>query len=281
MIIDTALQPDGAISDRAFQYGDACFTTMAFRNGSIAHLPAHLNRMQTACERLKIPFTDWQRLEQHLADLAINEEQKVVKLIISRGSGGRGYGIQGADSPVAYLSQHPMPAHYAQLQQDGVHVGLSPIQLGHQPLLAGLKHNNRLEQVLIKADPASANFDDVLVTDIQGMLVEASAANLIWCQNGCWFSPDLSLCGVEGIMKGVVSNWLASHGKTLHQVRAMPSVLQNAEAVFITNALMGVIPVREFTCESNSYRWIPAQANALLQDFQQYLTEQTQSGAGD
>ncbi|MDU7188227.1 MAG: aminodeoxychorismate lyase, partial [Klebsiella sp.] len=138
-----------AVNDRSVQFGDGCFTTARIVRGRVQLLSAHLARLQKACEQLFIPYDDWALLAQEMAHLAQPHQDGVLKVIITRGAGGRGYSAAGCVNPVRILSVSPWPEHYLRWREEGISVTLSPVRLGRNPSLAGLKHLNRLEQVLI------------------------------------------------------------------------------------------------------------------------------------
>lgn len=235
-----------AATDRATQFGDGCFTTARIIDGQIQFLAAHLQRLRQACERLFIPFADWPVLEREMNRLAKERDDGVVKVIISRGAGGRGYSAANCITPTRILSVSAKPAHYERWRQNGVTLALSPVRLGRNPLLAGIKHLNRLEQVLVRAHLEQTDADEALVLDSDGWLTECCAANLFWRQGRDVFTPRLDQAGVDGIMRQYCMRQLASSGFNVVEVNARQDMLQQAEEVLICNALMPVVPVRQW-----------------------------------
>lgn len=235
------------VDDRAFNYGDGCFTTMRVVLGRVEYVDAHLERLRTTCEVLGIKGVDFNKLDKEIAKTALNLSDAVIKVLISRGRGGRGYASHGVTDCHYVISIHDRPAHYEDWQLHGIHVGLSDVRLGHQPLLAGLKHNNRLEQVIIKDRAAKMPYDEVIVCDIDGFMVEASSANVFWKDGNIWNTPDTSLCGVNGIVRQQLLSAFAKNDIQCCIVRAMPSALFSAEYAFICNSLMGIVPIKQFT----------------------------------
>ncbi|WP_438863167.1 aminodeoxychorismate lyase [Neptunicella sp.] len=233
------------IDDRAVQYGDGCFTTMAVSKGLVEFWSQHLQRLKDSCIALQIDFNQWQPLDQQVQQLALQHPDAVIKIILSRGSGGRGYSCPEPQHPRYMLSVHAKPAHYAQWQQNGIVLGLSETRLAKQPQLAGIKHLNRLEQVLIKQSFAT-DIDDVLVCDIDGNMIETSASNLFWRQQGIWFTPQLDNAGVEGIMRNRIMERMQQQGIPVQQICASYQLLSQATEVFICNTLMKIVPVKRF-----------------------------------
>jgi len=167
-----------AVNDRGVQFGDGCFTTARILRGQVQLLSAHLARLQTTCEKLFIPYDDWALLAQEMARLAQPHQDGVLKVIITRGAGGRGYSAAGCVNPTRILSVSPRPAHYLRWREEGISLSLSPVRLGRNPSLAGLKHLNRLEQVLIRSHLEQTDADEALVLDSDGWLTECCAANV-------------------------------------------------------------------------------------------------------
>ncbi len=233
------------LSDRSIHYGDGCFTTLQVRNGQLQLPSAHLQRLKHACKRLAIDFSDWGGLEKALwerASALAPTPRAVLKIIISRGAGGRGYCPQHAGPATLFISTSDYPAHYQRWQQQGITLGLSPVRLGRQPLLAGLKHLNRLEQVLVKQQmPTSV--DDVLVLDSDGLLIEASAANVFWFKHNHWHTPALNQAGVEGVMRNQLISFLNAGGHNVVVGDYPIGALKGASAMLVCNSLMELVPV--------------------------------------
>ncbi|HBT5191313.1 TPA: aminodeoxychorismate lyase, partial [Klebsiella quasipneumoniae] len=175
-LINGVEQDTLAANDRAVQFGDGCFTTARIQHGQVALLDAHLQRLQTTCEKLRIPFDDWLTLSDEMQRLARPHAQGVLKVTLTRGVGGRGYSTAGCASPTRILSVSPLPAHYTRWREEGITLTRSPVTLGRNPWLAGLKHLNRLEQVLIRSHLEQTDADEALVLDSDGWLTECCAA---------------------------------------------------------------------------------------------------------
>ena len=171
-LINGVEQDTLAANDRAVQFGDGCFTTARIQHGQVALLDAHLQRLQTTCEKLRIPFDDWLTLSDEMQRLARPHAQGVLKVVLTRGVGGRGYSTAGCTSPTRILSVSSLPAHYARWREEGITLTRSPVTLGRNPWLAGLKHLNRLEQVLIRSHLEQTDADEALVLDSDGGLTE-------------------------------------------------------------------------------------------------------------
>lgn len=245
-LINGAWQETLPANDRAIQFGDGCFTTARIRDGEVCLLPAHLERLKQACERLLIPFSAWAELNTEMVALAQEHREGVLKVIISRGSGGRGYSIAGYTAPTRLLSVSTLPTHYAQWRERGITLTLSPIRLGRNPALAGLKHLNRLEQVLIRSHLDQSGADEALVLDSDGWLTECCAANLFWRKGRVVFTPRLDQAGVNGLMRQRILSCLQHSAWQVKEVSETVATLDTADEVILCNALMPLVPVGAF-----------------------------------
>lgn len=232
-----------SVSDRSFQYGDGCFTTILTRNGKPEFWQFHKERMQACLELLEIALPDWRQVLQWLEKAALPEPQAGLKLHISRGTGGRGYSPSGTSSPQITISNFAYPQHYSDWQRRGVELGICQRRLGHNPLLAGHKHNNRLEQVLIKSEADKLGYQDALVFDIQHKVIETTMANLFWVKDDVLYTPDLSDCGVAGVARRRVLQLAESAGIESQTGQYGKQPIFDADEIFMTNSILTVAPV--------------------------------------
>ena len=243
-----------SVDDRGIQFGDGCFTTARIVNGVISLLAAHIARLQQTCAHLAIPFQEWDTLREEMFFLAQPHADGVMKVIITRGVGGRGYSAARCQQPTRILRVSAYPAHYAHWKKKGATLALSPVPLGRNPYLAGLKHLNRLEQVLIRSHLEQTNADEALVLDSDGWLTECCAANLFWRCGQDVYTPRLDQAGVNGIMRQYIMKRLAPTAYRVVEVNAPLSALAQADEVLICNALMPVVPVQRYAEQQWSAR---------------------------
>ncbi|MEX6001919.1 aminodeoxychorismate lyase [Providencia vermicola] len=245
------------VSDRAVQFGDGCFTTIHVFNQQPKMLEHHIRRLVQDSARLKLPQPDWQRLQEQI--LAICQQQShdewVLKVIMSRGTGGRGYSSLGFNQPTVIMSIAPFPLHYQALQKSGIHLMLSSVPISKNPYLAGIKHLNRLEQILIRQEIDEAQADEALVVDSDGILIECCSANLFWRKGETVFTPNLTFSGVNGLMRQKIIALLATSQYDLQEVERFPEVLGCCDEVFICNALMPILPVATINLGKNKPLW--------------------------
>ncbi len=251
-----------SISDRSFQYGDGLFTTIRVHCGQLLFWSYHWQRLAASMQRLGMADVDELWLKQY-AQQQITAPEQVLKIVVSRGQGGRGYSPAGFSQANCYVSTSPLP-DYRQQQQHGIHLGIAQLQLGIQPLLAGMKHTSRLETVLLKAEVDRRQEDDLLCCDHSGLVTELSAANVFFYLEGGWHTPKLHQAGVAGVTR----QWLLEKLQIRPGCYTVADVRQ-AQAMFATNALMGVVPVRQF--ESRTLDLQPVRA--LQQDFYNVMNQ--------
>jgi 4-amino-4-deoxychorismate lyase len=216
--------------DRGLHYGDGLFETMRFVGGWSPLWDGHRQRLATGCQRLGLPAPDWRRLQLRLGRVAADHEHSIIKLIWTAGSGPRGYArperIRGR-ALIQAREWTDVPAKLLNLRWCATRLAL-------QPALAGLKHLNRLEQVLARAEWQGTAFDEGLMLDMQGWVIAATAANLFVRHEGRWLTPELGQCGVDGVGR----RWLMDQRDVLEAQLSAAQVL-SADAVVLTNAVRG------------------------------------------
>lgn len=233
-----------AAGDRAIQFGDGCFTTARVIDGKVSFLSAHIQRLQQACQRLMIACDFWVQLEHEITSLAAEQQNGVLKVVISRGCGGRGYSTLNSGPATRILSVAAYPVHYDRLRKEGMTLAISPVRLGRNPYLAGIKHLNRLEQILIRTHLEQTTADEALVLDSDGWVTECCAANLFWRKGNEVYTPRLDQAGVNGIMRQFCIRLLAQSSFQVVEVQAALEDVMQADEMLACNALMPVIPVR-------------------------------------
>jgi 4-amino-4-deoxychorismate lyase len=250
-----------SINNRGLAYGDGVFTTTKVTNGKIQFLSAHIERLTNSCNKLNISLPNFSDIIAELTEVANKYKLAVAKIIITAGDGGRGYSRQGTSSSNVIITFHAFPGHYSSLKQKGIQLGISTLKIGINPLTAGIKHLNRLEQVLIRQELDNRNDDDLLVLNCFDNVIEATAANVFWLKNNIWYTPKLDESGVEGLMRNHILQNCSNHYE-MSVVNAKLSDLDRIDAMFICNSVMGVMPVRTF--EKQKLSLIPCHEIAEL-----------------
>jgi 4-amino-4-deoxychorismate lyase len=240
-------QPGTAVDalDRGLHYGDGLFETIACRGGRARFLELHLQRLNEGCGRLGIPVPDLTALTAQLRTLAATAPACLIKLILTRGSAtARGYGAQGDELARTVLLQYPWGAEDPTFWAQGVAVRIAHGRLGENPALAGLKHLNRLEQVLIRAEWTDPAIQEALVFSSSGWLVSGTMSNVFLVREGRIMTPAITAAGVRGVMRSVVMRAAQRGGLEVTEVPLDAAALAAAEEIFLTNARIGIWPVR-------------------------------------
>ena len=227
------------VQDRGLQYGDGLFETILVRSGAARFIDLHLRRLRRGCERLQIHTVDVNVIAAELRQAAASLEAGILKLIVTRGV-GRNRGYSGAECGLAtrILLTYPGLSQVA----EAARVDFSAVVLGDSPQLAGLKHLNRLENVLARTAMPS-NLDEVLLCDARGAIIGGSMSNLFVSTGSGWLTPRLQRCGVAGVMRQVVMREAATLGIAVQEVDVTRTELGNANEMFLTNARLEVWPI--------------------------------------
>lgn len=229
-----------AIDDRGATYGDGLFETMRAHRGDVPWWARHWARLSRGAEALRITLPD-EGTAHAVARGVLDEHQPdcVLKLRVARAGAGRGYAPAPGDAAASiHASTHPLSP-----SPDAIRLRWCSTRLAIQPVLAGHKHCNRLEQVLARLewDHAPAGERDAfdgLMCSTRGDVVCAVSANVFVHVDGRWLTPCVDRCGVAGVMRGWVVEQL-----DVQQRRILPAHVERADAVFLTNAVRGILPV--------------------------------------
>ena len=232
-----------AAHDRGLHYGDGLFETITVENMQLLCWDEHLKRLERGCIKLNIAVPDKNLLKNEVSELINTESQGVIKIIISRGQGGRGYKILENIAPTRIISLYPWSYQYDQNSSSGVKTRICKYRYAKNPLLAGIKHLNRLEQILARSEWNDNSIAEGIVMDSENYIIEGTMSNIFCIIGKTLYTPDLSECGIEGIVRGKIIE-LASNLKFNVEIKKMPlGFLMNAEEIFMCNSIIGVWPV--------------------------------------
>jgi 4-amino-4-deoxychorismate lyase len=230
-------------ADRGLQYGDGLFETLAVVDGRPCLWKPHMNRLRSGCERMGIECPDESLLlRESLAEID-SEQHGILKIIVTRGAGQRGYRPPVPSNPNRILDCTPWPVHLDTRSDPGVEVRLCSLRLGRNPVLAGMKTLNRIEQVLARSEWSDDRIAEGLMFDTEGYLIEGTASNLFLFLRGRLVTPDLTNCGIAGIMRGLVMEQAEKLGIPLSIQNLRLADLKAADGLFLTNSLIGIQPV--------------------------------------
>ncbi|MFT4634967.1 MAG: 4-amino-4-deoxychorismate lyase [Chitinophagales bacterium] len=257
VLVNGKQNPQTSVSDRGFLYGQSVFETIAVINSKSCLLDLHINRLQRGCDVLSIPL-DTKILREEIQSLIKDQERAVLRVTISMGVGGRGYLNPQSPVPTRVLSLHDYPNHPTSNWDEGITLGVADIRLSHQPMLAGIKHGNRLEQVIARSQWHD-NWHEALLLDQQGTVVEATQSNVFIVNADQLITPSLQLAGVEGVAREYVMSQAHKLGLQVKIMSLSIDHIEAADEVFLTNSVIGLWPVKQlnskcYTDHRNSHK---------------------------
>lgn len=231
-------------SDRGLAYGDGLFETMGAADGVIRWLDYHLERLADGCARLAMPPFDERAIRGEIRAHCPRAGRAVVKLIVTRGSGARGYGPPALSEPTRILSISAWPDHPAENYSAGIRVKVCELRLAEAPRLAGMKHLCRLEQVLAELE-LGRSAQQGLLLDQSGRVIGGTRCNVFAVRDGRLLTPALDRCGIRGVMRRVVLETAAATGLAAEECDLTLGDLRSAAELFMTNSLFGIWPVSQ------------------------------------
>jgi 4-amino-4-deoxychorismate lyase len=234
-----------AIADRGFQYGDGLFETIAVTGGQPVFWDQHWQRLHTGCGRLHIPPPDAEVIAAEATNLCRQAGQSVLKIIVTRGAGGRGYRQPDAMVPTRVLSLHPFPDYPDSYKKQGITARFCATRLGLNPSLAGIKHLNRLEQVLARAEWNDPGIQEGIMLDSNGHVIEGTMTNLFYAKGNEIFTASLHTAGVAGVTRAIIKNLIEEYGITLIEHDYDKEVLLSADEIFVCNSIIGIWPIKQ------------------------------------
>jgi branched-chain amino acid aminotransferase len=237
-----------SVFDRSFLYGDGLFETIYVRRERPFRLALHLDRLEAGARflNLRLPFARGQILRQIAALLARNAPagDSLLRLTVSRGVGPRGYSPKGADRPVLVLAQQPA-ARVASRSSRGWRVVISSMRLPAGEALARYKTNNKLPQILARAEAEARGAQEALLLNTDGHVVEAASSNLFWLRAGTVYTSPLEGGILAGVTRAVVLELCQALGIPVRKGFVRPAALRRQDAVFLSLSSLGVVPVSE------------------------------------
>jgi 4-amino-4-deoxychorismate lyase len=225
--------------DRGLAYGDGIFRTLRTRAGQPLWWRDHVAKLEADCAALMLACPDAAVLHAEVCRVA-EAGEGVVKIVLTRGAGARGYALPPGKACTRIVMAAPLPPHAQPGAPADVGARWCSLRLARQPRLAGIKHLNRLENVLARAewdDPAIA---EGLLCDDSGAVIGGVMSNLFWIRDGELFTPDLSECGVAGVARARLLRGAARLGISAHIVRLPPAAILAADEIMISNSIIGV-----------------------------------------
>lgn len=257
------------VFDRGLAYGDGVFETIRVGAQSPVLLDLHMQRLHEGLARLRIDY-DAGALTEEISQYPGFQQSSIVKIIITRGVGGRGYSEANVQGPTRVFSTHPLPEYPPQYAAEGISVFPCRQRLALNATLAGIKHLNRLEQVLARQEWVGDRYQEGLMLDARGCVIEGVFSNVFAVIDGQVHTPLLEHAGVAGVMRRWLLEQFAEHGISIRVGQVTLQDIQLADEWFFCNSVYGIWPVRQWENRSWTVGQITRQAQQWVMDRWQF-----------
>lgn len=253
-----------SVFDRGLHYGDGVFETIACVGNSAVFIQQHLNRMENGARKLNIPFPDRQLfLDDINCLLRGSNSNSIIKLILTRGRGKRGYRYEKTQIPTRICMLSAWPDYVAQWREHGTATRFCQTQVSVNPQLAGIKSLNRLDSVLASSELGPA-FNEGFLSDIDGNVIEGSMSNIFIVSNATLVTPDLSRCGVNGIMREQIIDIAQNNSIKVETRNITRDELLESREIFISNSVIGACVVKQLEKQSYNTDTMTRTINKIL-----------------
>ena len=252
-----------SLLDRGLSYGDGAFRTMPVHKGLPASWQLHYQKLNHDCNALKIQCPDEQTLLQDIQSLFAGADG-VAKIIVTRGETARGYAYPADLASNRMVIKTDLPEYPKNRFEQGVSLHLCALRLAHQPLLAGIKHLNRLENVLARSEWTDSSIADGVLLDADDLVIECTMSNIFARYGKQVLTPKLSLCGVSGVTRERLISQLPLLNLSVSEEAFSLSQLMQADEIFICNSLFGVWQVTQFNGKTWAKQSLANDLNLLL-----------------
>lgn len=245
ILINGILNSHISAYDRGLAYGDGVFRTLLVKDKRPLNWLRQYKKLSEDCSALGIACPPESLLVADIATLISGTPECVLKIIITRGESQRGYVIpeQIESNRILMTSpRHHFPDHFF---SEGVKMHLCSTRLALQPILAGIKHLNRLENVLARQEWTSPEIAEGLLLDMEGNVIEGTMSNLFLLKGKTLHTPDLSRCGVAGVQRERIMEMAGQIGMTVRVANLPLARIYDADEVVLCNSVIGVWQVRE------------------------------------
>jgi 4-amino-4-deoxychorismate lyase len=242
-LVNGVLAESLSLSDRALQFGDGVFRTMKVTAGQIEFWPQQYAKLASDCARLGIAAPSEACL---LADIAqLEPMDHSIKIIITRGESARGYAVPAEMTPNRIVQRAALPAYLSHLYIEGAVLRVCETRASWQPALAGVKHLNRLENVLARQEWSDPAIFDGLMLDRDGKVIEGVMSNVFALIDDMWCTPKLDQSGVAGVYRAMLLQLNSFEDIRVKECDLSLVDLYAAKAIFVCNSLAGCIPVKQ------------------------------------
>ena len=229
--------------DRGLCYGDGVFRTLAVRAGKPVLWRRQYAKLAADSAALRIDCPSLQTLERDLAQVAARHADGVIRITLTRGIAARGYAIPEIANITRIVSWSPAPGARVAEKSAGARVCWCSLRLAIQPALAGIKHLNRMENVLARSEWHDPDIAEGLLRDANGHVIGGTMSNLFLLRAGELGTPALEGSGVAGVIRDLIIERARKEGLALRIGAVAPDEVRAADALFLVNSVIGVWPV--------------------------------------
>jgi 4-amino-4-deoxychorismate lyase len=262
-LVDGEARDQVPVMDRGLNYGDGLFETLGVFHGRPRWWQDHVERLAAGCQSLGLEMPPQGGLLEEVQSVGAGAPQCVVKIVLTRAQGGRGYRPGTGGRVRRIVSAHGWPEEAEQAVQTGLEARVCDLRLAIQPRLAGIKHLNRLEHVLAAAELEGSSAREGLLLNREGQLVSAISANLFLVCAGKLLTPRLDRSGVRGVLRARI---LRAYEGRCEARRISRDMLFGADEVFVSNVIRGVVPLRKIDGQEFPVGPVTRELQAWVQD---------------
>lgn len=263
ILVNGAVTDSVAALDRGLAYGDGVFRTLPIRGGKARCWPLHYRKLERDCTTLGISCPPESVLAGEIGQLARESPDFAAKIIVTRGNGARGYAPPQPASPTRVVLGTALPAYPVEFARNGIRVHLCETRLSCQPRLAGVKHLNRLENVLARAEWGDPEVGEGLVFDLDDHVIGGTMSNVFIVEGGALITPELSRCGVAGVTRERIIGAAAKLGMACREEAVPRARLRAAQEAMVTNSLIGVWQI----ADCGGRRWGPGAVTSRVREW--------------
>lgn len=238
------------VYDRGLQYGDGLFETIALKNNELQFWNEHLQRMNHGCTRLKLPNVNEQKWLDDIQALGLRNTDTVIKLILTRGSGGRGYSVANVPATTRIVSAYDLPEYPVSNYTKGIRTIFCNTPISTNRTLAGIKHLNRLDNVLARNEWNDNLIHEGFMLNEDEQVIEGTMSNVFSVNNQVLYTPILDKSGVEGVIRNAIIRLAHENDIEVQEIRLTKDLLLNMDEIFISNSLIGIWPVSRLQNQS-------------------------------
>ena len=278
-LINGARTPSLSADDRGLAYGDGVFETLAVRAGQVRFADAHFARLAAGCKRLGIDYPGDTLLATEAAELLAGQQLATLKIIVTRGAGKRGYAADSSVPPTRLLGVSSAVVYPTAFYTEGIRLRWCTTLASENSSLAGVKSLNRLENVLARSEWSDPDIQEGLLCDAAGNAISGTMSNLFIVSHGELLTPSLERSGIRGTMRQRVVELWREAGGVIKEIHLNQAAVNQADEIFVTNALIGLWPVRELSGKHYAHGLVTRRLLGMLANAG--VAECAASGAAD